>query len=74
MNRCTSCGAKVIWAKTAKGKSMPLDATPTADGNLVLVNGVARIPEIGDDQPFLAYKSHFATCPNADEHRKPRNG
>lgn len=30
-SECRHCGAKLIWAETAKGKRMPLDPTPAQD-------------------------------------------
>lgn len=84
MSSCRSCGAEVRWAHTANGRAMPLDAEPVPDGNVVYTGrdvrndrGVAR-PEVrveaqppmfDDGQP--RYVSHFATCPNADQWRKP---
>lgn len=67
---CSSCGAPIVWATTVNGKAIPLDPEPTTFGNLVVVDGIARPPRIGDDVPFLQYVSHFATCPNAAVHRK----
>jgi hypothetical protein len=48
--------------KTTTGKRMPLDARP--------VPGLFRI--YGDTATHIAdaYTSHFATCPDADFHRK----
>lgn len=72
---CRSCEARIIWTITAKGRKMPVDAEPREDGGFVLRGQ-------GDDHPPLAlakgeargreprYVSHFATCPNAAEHRK----
>lgn len=79
--RCRSCGAAIRWTHTANGRSMPLDAEPVADGNVVFTGrtvrndrGVAR-PEVRvESQPHDGaprYLSHFATCPNADQWRKP---
>jgi hypothetical protein len=48
---------------------MPIDAAPTPDGNLAIEGGVAR-PVDMLTPPGERWKSHFATCPNADEHRK----
>lgn len=28
MSKCRSCGAEIIWIKTARGKAMPCDAEP----------------------------------------------
>jgi len=71
-SRCSSCDAPIIWAVTDAGKRMPLDAEPAPDGNVVLtrVGGQARArkgSEFGPNMP--RHKSHFATCPNANQHR-----
>jgi len=70
MSTCKSCFAHVIWAKTTTGKAIPLNPEPIIGGNLELVDGVARVV-----QPHPAvklYVSHFATCAQADAHRKGR--
>lgn len=74
MSACRSCGAQIIWARTERGKAMPVDAQSTPDGNLVLTEEptgelIARV----DARPMRQrYTSHFQTCPNADSHRRPR--
>ncbi len=70
MSLCSSCHATIRWAKTPAGKNTPLDDQPAADGPLWLDNGVARFVE--DDTPADAarYNPHWATCPNADHHRR----
>lgn len=71
--RCSSCKAPIEWAWTDQGKRIPLDVGEVSGGNL---------------QPFETYgakiivrvvgplqgtrRSHFATCPDATEHRKSR--
>lgn len=58
LKTCGSCGASIVWSKTAHGKPIPLDPpllTIVVDTTGVVVRG--RI-------------SHFSTCPNADSHRK----
>ena len=68
--KCSSCGAAIVWAKTTKGKRMPVDAEPAAGGNINLDGfGVARYVPAGKGH----YKSHFATCPNSAAHRKGRS-
>lgn len=77
-SRCRSCRAEVVWCVTAGGKAMPVDVEPVEDGNVVLEDDgdlVATVVPpgqglLGDERP--RYVSHFATCPNADEHRRPR--
>jgi hypothetical protein len=56
--RCSSCNAKIIWFLTKKLKHMPVDADTVR-------------PE-DDELDLTRHKSHFATCPNANQHRKPR--
>lgn len=73
--RCSTCGAPILWAKTAKGKPMPLDAEPRDDGNVVLERGVAIV--IGPLEHVTRrteplFVSHLATCPQAKDHRKGR--
>lgn len=78
MSACRSCGAPVLWARTRAGKAMPLDAAPTADGNVALLgtNGC----EVLAGQSLAAaraehrelYLTHYATCPQADAWRKGR--
>jgi hypothetical protein len=60
ITRCTSCHAKIIWFKTEAGRNMPVDADTVEPGDDVLELDLSR------------HMSHFATCPNADKHRKPR--
>lgn len=76
---CTSCGAQIIFFKTEKGKRIPLDPAPNASGNVVLVKRISDGKEIaktlgpwsGEEYHALPhYKTHFATCPNAAEHRR----
>jgi hypothetical protein len=69
-NTCSSCEAPVKWARTERGARMPLDPEPRSDGNLVVEGAYARAVQSGDPGPFFV--SHFATCPNANKHRRPR--
>lgn len=74
LSKCKSCGASIRWAKTPTGKSMPLDFEPAADGNIVLIDGLATAAspmELLSGKPV--FRSHFATCPNAQAHRKGRS-
>jgi hypothetical protein len=83
--RCKSCGAPIRWALHERTeRRMPLDALANPDGNISVVawggkqgNGLS-LPIIGVNVPPdkamtpMHYTSHFATCPNADDHRKKR--
>jgi hypothetical protein len=58
IRQCTSCGAPIVWLMTQYAKPMPTNADTVT-------------PE---DSTFSKprHVSHFATCPNADNHRKKR--
>jgi hypothetical protein len=72
--QCGSCNGAVIWASTSNGKSMPVDAVPVEDGNVEVLRAGGRVVATIHGQapmiPVPLRKSHFATCPNADQHRK----
>ena len=51
---------------------MPLDATPTIDGNLELRAGVAHYVTPDANAVPMRHRSHFSTCPQAAQHRKPK--
>lgn len=88
MSKCKSCGAEIIWIKTAGGKRMPCDAkpisyrplTPFPDveelcGNgpvmtLVRLDGRIARGTFDPASDRIGYTSHFATCPNASQHRR----
>lgn len=80
MARCKSCGAEIIWIKTTSGKAMPCNAKEVVywenkDGkaNIVRPNGeVVRADLDGEEgkESGIGYISHFATCPNANVHRR----
>lgn len=55
---CRSCGAAIVFLRTAAGRSMPVDA----------------IDVLPDDTTYDAKRhvSHFATCPEAKLWRKPK--
>lgn len=70
--KCRSCGAEVRWVTTESGKHMPVDALPSAVGNIVLADDVAIVLRQGqprlDGEPL--YTSHFATCEHAEKWRR----
>jgi hypothetical protein len=79
VTHCRSCGAEIRWVHTVSGATMPLDYHPVPDGNIVAVlpapegtEPLARV--LGKDDPRPEgqplFKSHFATCPNANQHRR----
>lgn len=56
--RCRSCNARIIFLETSTGKKMPVDADTVEPGD-----------ELFDGK---RHTSHFASCPNANQHRKAR--
>jgi hypothetical protein len=82
MTTCRSCGAAIFWAKTVRGRAMPVDALPCDDGNIVITlkgegyREEARAMYLTREQlepgavTAKRYKSHHATCPHAAQWRK----
>ena len=81
MAECRSCLIKIDWAQLPDGKPVPVDRSSAGDpsGNLAVRRTgagtlLARVlkqgeqPEPGEVRGI----SHFATCPQAAEHRKER--
>ena len=56
IKRCKSCNAMIIWLETPNGKKMPVDAATVAPEHDRYIAGT--------------HQSHFATCPNANQHRR----
>jgi hypothetical protein len=78
---CRSCGAAIRWLKIVPGgKSMPVDNEPHAEGNIIpglggtatVLSGAVllAVRERKPDEPL--YRSHFATCPDAEAWRSKR--
>lgn len=64
-DRCKTCGAEILWAIKEDGKPIPLYARSRLVA--VLISGTSRV------QKFVTgHESHFATCPQAAQHRKPK--
>lgn len=63
---CKTCGTPIVWVVMDTGKRMPVDAT-TIEKRVVLDGKRERgaIRETG--------LSHFATCPQAAQHRKAKD-
>lgn len=73
MSFCKPCGAVIHWYKTTNGKNIPVDPDPHPDGNVQIdvIRNIARVVRQGSvDGPV--YRSHFVTCPAADQQRKAK--
>lgn len=76
---CQSCEAPIIWTVTERGKRMPVNAEAVdvqhgfrlkgrENGGAPLARwGLAMAGE-------KLYVAHFATCPDAAQHRRPKRG
>lgn len=76
---CRSCGAPIRWVETENGRRMPIDPEPytgESPAGLFVLRERERAPSLAIATPPLAFpgeplfRSHFATCPNAKEHRR----
>jgi hypothetical protein len=70
---CKYCGARVIWAKTSKGKLMPMDASPVDEGEWALdfQGDTSKPPRAhrAEAGTQLRYQTHWATCPSSKKAR-----
>ena len=78
--KCRSCGAEIVWIRMLSGKKMPCNAEllryfagEDEDGHFcsfITPSGTVEhgVPDRYGDR--IGYMSHFATCPNADRHRR----
>jgi hypothetical protein len=78
MAQCKSCKANVIWVKLLPvGRLHPLNPTLAKTGNITMLGErqfVAKVLSKAEkaravEEGELLYTSHFATCPNAKQHR-----
>lgn len=76
MSTCKSCHAEITWIKTPAGKPHPLNAAPV---KVWVPTFAGYFERTGQGERAVqswrlvdGYTSHFATCPNAEAHRKPR--
>lgn len=78
---CSTCASPIEWGRFEKsGKAVPLDVGPVPDGNLVVVRRdsgdvpIVRIATVADrERGGTLRRAHFASCPQAAEHRRPRS-
>jgi hypothetical protein len=69
IGRCSTCGARIAWFTSAKNRRpIPVDATHESGTFDVASTKVID----GGSVAAIVATSHFATCPNATQHRKVR--
>lgn len=80
-DRCRTCKAPIRWAKTVAGEFMPLDLEPDDTGEWTLAmaprpGGSPRAIHVPETRRAAyagsLYRVHWATCPDADQHRRQR--
>lgn len=85
---CRSCGAKIQWAITEKGRRMPIDVVPNWEhGNIALYPRKDDVPiaivvtkteieawRASGAKKRLLFTSHFVTCPQSAHWRKSKGG
>ena len=77
---CRGCGKEIMFIKTEKGKTMPVDPEmvyfiPDDRGSDTYIEPGGKLVRgrevnLADKSSSIGYTSHFATCPNADKMRK----
>lgn len=74
MAHCKTCGASILWVVVGPSKkTTPINAQPDPErGNIRLTDKLAYYMS---EEERLAYQgprylSHFATCPQATQHRR----
>ena len=77
---CRSCKKLITFAKTVRGRWLPLDAGPAPLGEFVLIDEegagtytathVSTLSEIEAVGFRERYQPHWKTCPNAKAHRR----
>lgn len=81
--KCRSCGAEIVFVMMQSGAKMPCDAalircredksakTSFVTPNGIVMRGVEAPDGVAD---FWGYRSHFETCPRADQFRRRGKG
>jgi hypothetical protein len=78
---CKSCGAAIVWIKGGGEVVYPCDPTvhvasaqgTGTDVELIGNDGTRRKGKLASDGPIVGRISHFATCPDRDQHRKRKS-
>lgn len=71
VNFCRSCGARIQWYRSNRGKAMPVNVATSPNGNVrigqdLIGEPVAHVVSDGTGDRV----AHFVTCPDAEQWRK----
>jgi len=72
---CGTCGAPMRWERTVRGKPIPLDPQPVPGAHLFITVPSGRVADDRSQEAHPGaerFTTHFATCPDAHKHRRPR--
>lgn len=72
MAKCKSCGAEITWTLTTTGKKMPVEHKPRGNIKVITDEDTGTLRAIMLKPGEGDYVSHFSTCPDAPEHRRPK--
>ena len=74
--RGETCRAEIIFLPTSAGKTIPIDPTPTPDGNIRIATDLLGEPvahvlgrTVARSATEPLYVPHWATCPDVEEFR-----
>lgn len=69
---CRTCKAPIVWARTRTGMAIPLDPEPVPNGNVEVAGPAGEVAAsyVQAEPDVVRYVSHFATCPDAGQHRR----
>ena len=80
---CRGCGKPIAFIKTKNGKSIPVDPEPLTFipeldyDKFVLMDGTVQRGQAAEEtvkaETQTGYRSHWATCPAADDFRRKKN-
>lgn len=78
--RCRTCGAEIIWKKTAGGKNMPCEAypievIPNPRSKFKALDRYGKLISCDKTQESgptseIAWEPHWGNCNKPDEHRR----
>jgi len=68
--KCKTCGALIFWIVTPSGKKAPIDANKSEGSSVWVLDANASGDLSWRLTNGIGHASHFATCPNAEQHRR----